>query len=543
MLISRLTHQTLPRLLSSQLMRHTGRRVPVCGHSRNSTPQPHSLSSGTASTVLYSTMLLAAQPLPHTHRHIIADGNITKGFPAEEFSARRLRFAEKLAQGSIAVIPARKVMHMTSEIPYTYRQNSDFYYLTGFMSPDACLVVAKDINNTCQVHMFVEEKDDRAEKWSGPRTGVDVVQELFGFDKGHVLPYRSLVKHLGGLISDPQYTVLYYDHEKPVNDHVQGLLSQLFGEVVPMRSGGAKLGIMSPRRMLDKMRCVKSPREIHMLRECGRISGEAFVGMMRGTYPGMSEAHIEALLEFEVRLRGAQRLAYPPVVASGEHRSNIIHYVVNNREVQDGDLVVVDGAAEYYLYSCDITRTYPVSGRFTDPQREIYEAVLRVQEKCIELCNEESKMDLGTLHRQSELFTFEELRALGICDNMSDVAMFYPHSIGHPMGMDIHEHAPSAREPLKEGMVITIEPGIYIPPMSETENNSGLNKHERYVLDRIPAKYRGIGVRIEDDVVIGKESCEVLTAAAPKQVEEIERIMGERIEDPMSSYVKRNFRH
>eukprot|EP01027_Heterolobosea_sp_BB2_P011456 GEZU01016666.1.p2 GENE.GEZU01016666.1~~GEZU01016666.1.p2 ORF type:complete len:278 (-),score=79.12 GEZU01016666.1:90-923(-) len=272
--------------------------------------------------------------------------------------------------------------------------------------------------------------------------------------------------------------------------------------------------------MFNALRVIKSPSEIELMRKSAKISAEAFCEAMKMTRPGMTEAQIEAILEYQVRMRGALRIAYPPVIATGIN-GNTLHYIMNNQVLKDGDLLLVDAGGEYNMYSADITRTWPVNGKFTKAQREVYEAVLRVQKKVIELC--EPGQSLDSLHAHAVRLICAELINLGLCKGSVDQVIrndtysrYYPHSTGHFLGMDIHEDSGAFmgynRMPLVPGAIITVEPGIYI----------------RHDDTSVPEEYRGINIRIEDDVLIlpkDQGSHEVLTRHVPKDVDEIEELM------------------
>ena len=249
---------------------------------------------------------------------------------------------------------------------------------------------------------------------------------------------------------------------------------------------------------------------------------------MRSTKPGMSESHIEAILEFECRLRGGQRLAYPPVIASGNN-ANTMHYVQNTQILKDGDLLLIDAGCEYFQYPSDITRTWPINGKYSKVQHELYEAVLRVQKKCIENC----KPGINFIELQNIAIKSigEELINLGICSSSTNenhlnkmIGKLYPHNIGHPLGQDIHEEEPNFNIKFQPGMVVTIEPGIYIP------ND----------LEGIPNEFKGIGIRIEDNILITKEGNENLTFETPKEIEEIEKIISKKSE--FHFYCQKNFK-
>lgn len=272
-----------------------------------------------------------------------------------------------------------------------------------------------------------------------------------------------------------------------------------------------KLSSTSIKEMLQSLRVHKSAAEIRVMRAAAQAGSEALTLVMQWSRSERRESTFAAKMEFEARLRGASGLAYVPVVAGGD-RANIIHYVRNDRIIGDDALVLMDAGAKYAGYCNDITRTWPVSGRFTEPQRELYEAVLRVQTRCLEMLKrrkEFPQMSLNLLHYASVHFFVEELGQLGFQSPKKAVEKLYPHSIGHFLGMDLHDcPLVSYDEKLRPGMVITVEPGLYVPAS-----------------DAYPTRFHGIGVRIEDDVLITDDGFVNLTQSVPREVEEIEDLM------------------
>lgn len=403
---------------------------------------------------------------------------------------------------SLAFVPSNMTTIMTNDIPYTYRQNSNFYYLTGFIEPCSLLVIEKSQQGEVKYSLFVRPNDAHKELWDGPRCGVEKSSEIFGFIN-HTFSIEEFTKS-DFLFKD--FDALYFDTEASleINQKIQTAFSQQ-GVKIPKE-------MYKNQDIINHLRCFKSENEIKIFKKVCDISAEAFISAMKCTKPGVSELHIEAILEFESRIRGAQRLAYPPVVATGNN-GNIMHYVQNTQILKDGDLLLVDAAAEYHNYPCDITRTWPVNGKFSPNQRKVYEAVLRIQKACIELCKPGmtfSKIQDFTVEKMKE-----ELIKIGVCNRFNVgklVGEIYPHNIGHPMGMDIHEEEPSYNSQFKPGMIVTIEPGIYL---------SNANK-------LIPEEFKGIAVRIEDDVLITENGHEVLTKNTPKEIEDIEELMKDK---------------
>jgi len=274
-----------------------------------------------------------------------------------------------------------------------------------------------------------------------------------------------------------------------INQFLQGMLS--------------KQKILNVNTILASMRLIKSEAEIELMRKAGDVAAFSMVETMKATKPNMSEHELGAKMEYECKKMGAQRLSYPAVVAGGQNALTL-HYITNDMILKDGDLVLMDAGAEYHGYSSDITRCWPVNGKFTEGQLELYNLVLHVNKECIKLCQRGNS--LLSIHRSACSLFDEGLSKLGIHGLSHD---YFPHSIGHWLGMDVHDVGEiSSSTTLESGMIITIEPGLYIPNKSD-----------------IPTKYRGIGIRVEDDVVVREGEPEVLTKNVPKDPQVIERII------------------
>ncbi|KAJ3028109.1 hypothetical protein HK097_006029, partial [Rhizophlyctis rosea] len=266
--------------------------------------------------------------------------------------------------------------------------------------------------------------------------------------------------------------------------------------------------VVSLRYHLDELRLFKSEAEVDVMKRAGEITGKAFVEMMRATKAGVTEHQIEASGEFSMKMQGARGMAYVPVVAGGKN-AGVIHYVRNDMKLRDGDLVLVDAGAEYGHYVADVTRTWPVSGKFTPAQRKLYSAVLKAQKHCISLIKP-STTTLDTLHNESHSILKQELSTIfnrPVRDG--EMQKLYPHHLGHWVGMDVHDTEGVMRgRRLEKGMCITVEPAVYVPD------------EERY-----PEEFRNIGIRIEDDVLVGDTGPVVLSESVPKEVEDVERVM------------------
>jgi Xaa-Pro aminopeptidase len=423
-------------------------------------------------------------------------------------------FMRRMEPGSVAVIPSAPEAVRSNDTHYRYRQDSDFYYLTGFDEPEAVAVVAPGSDEHPYV-LFVRPRDPERETWEGRRAGVEGARDAHGADAAY--PVGELEEKLAGLLDGARN--VYY--RLGANSELDALLVK---QIASMRARGrvfrAPESITDPGAILGEMRLVKSAEEIELMQRAADIAAEAHREAMRAARPGAWEYEIEALIEYVFRRSGASAPAYASIVGGGAN-ATVLHYVTNDAQLRDGDLLLVDAGAEYRGYASDITRTFPVSGRFTPAQRAIYTAVLEVQEACVEMIRPGvSVEDLNT--RAVRMLT-ERMVRLGLLAGEvekliegKDYKRFFMHGIGHYLGMDVHDvglyKINGEPRPLEPGMVITVEPGLYVGTDAEG----------------VPEEFRGVGVRIEDDVLVTVEGHRVLTDKVPKRIDEIEELMGRR---------------
>ncbi|XP_074651939.1 xaa-Pro aminopeptidase 3-like [Tubulanus polymorphus] len=451
------------------------------------------------------------QPSFQSHPHLISKhDDVTRGISKHEFKQRRNLLLKRIINNSpgsehLLILPSAPRYYMTTSVPYKYRQNTDFLYLSGFLEADSILVLYTSKQGTqLNEAIFVPDKNERRELWEGTITGPRDAVQLLGIDNAYgIKDFNSfLIRFVQDLSSDKY--VLWYNVQQPV----------AINSIDDLIRANKHSTIQNPIPHLHHLRLFKSKPEIALLEQCNRITAESFKQVMKFTKPGMSEAHLDARMEYECRLRGADYLAYIPVVAGG-NRACTIHYVRNNQIMNDGELVLVDAGAEYHGYCSDVTRTWPVSGRFSAAQREIYDAVLRIQKVCLDMCQPGFTLDNIYLmmlnHIQLELEKLELIPNHLSKENKSKlVREICPHHVGHYFGMDIHDSGSSSQTlPFQPGMAITVEPAIYIPE-SRTD---------------FPTRYRGIGIRIEDDVLITSDGHINLTENCPKHPDEIESLM------------------
>ncbi len=424
-------------------------------------------------------------------------------------------FMRRMEPGSVAIIPAAREVTRSHDTEYRFRQDSDFYYLTGFREPDAVAVVAPGREKPFT--LFVRPRDREKEIWTGRRAGVEGAKERFGADEAY--PVEEFDAKLDELLDGARQ--LYY---RLGNGHAE-LDQTLIRHISRMRMLGRKgvkppQSVVDPAGLLHEMRLIKSDEEIALMRRSADIAAEAHREAMRAARPGMREYEIDALIEYVFRRNGAAAPAYNSIVGSGAN-ATILHYVDNDAELKDGDLLLIDAGAEYEGFASDITRTFPVNGRFTEAQRDIYQLVLDCQEECIRMVKPGVTQE--EMHQRSvEILTEGMVRLRLLKGEPSKLIeeeqykKFYMHRLGHYLGMDVHDagayHVEGQPRAVEPGMVMTVEPGLYIAEDAED----------------IPDKYRGIGVRIEDDVLVTPDGFDVLTHNAPKRIEEIEELIRSR---------------
>ena len=424
------------------------------------------------------------------------------------------KFIESIGPDSVAIIPAAHEARRSYDTEYKFRQDSDFMYLTGFPEPDAIAVI--DPAAKKPYTLYVRPRDPEMETWYGRRHGVDGAEKNYKADKA--ISIEKFQSELAKLIDG--HEKLYYRFGVDEKLDLQ-ILAYLSGQRQRrLKTAYPPHTIIDPTILIHEMRLHKTPDEVELMQKAATISAEAHVRAMKAVRPGMNEFQIESLIEAYMRENGASGVAYNSIIGGGDN-ATILHYVENNRPLNDGDLLLVDAGAEYDGYAADITRTFPVNGKYSQAQREVYDVVLDVQLQCIEATKTGNTIK-GRQELSIELLT-EGMKELGLLKGKTkdlikkkEYMKYYMHGVGHYLGMDVHDagryftdQTAKNSRPFAPGMVLTVEPGLYIPP----EDKSA------------PAKYRGIGIRIEDDVLVTEEGNRNLTAAVPKDVEEIEALM------------------
>ena len=450
--------------------------------------------------------------------------------PASEFAKRRQRLLKKLGKGSIAIVPAATHQIRNRDAEYPFRQNSDFQYLTGFPEPDAVAVFIPNRADGEYV-LFCLPKDPHAERWTGIRVGIDDAKTCYGADQAFLLD--ELDQRLPQLLRGCEQ--VYYDLglNPTFDQRVIGYLNQLRQQ--------ARAGVQIPHtltmleRIVHDMRLFKSPAELKLMRHAAQTSARAHTYAMQICEPGLYEYELDAVFAHEFRQDNMQA-AYTTIVGGGKNAC-ILHYIENNARLQDGDLVLIDAGAEYDCYASDITRTFPVNGRFSPEQRALYQIVLDAQQAAIAAAQPgntwddphqaavkvlaQGLIDVGILQGSLEDALKVPDRVAGEPPKEAPYRQFYMHRTGHWLGLDVHDvgdyKVNGQWRILQPGMVLTVEPGLYISPA-----------------ENVDPKWWNIGIRIEDDVLITKTGNEILTKDVVKEIAEIEALIRLRVKPCLS---------
>ncbi len=432
-------------------------------------------------------------------------------FDLSVYARRRRRFMEQIGSRAAALFPAAPVAIRSNDVEYPYRADSDLLYLTGFSEPEsACLLLPGHPDH--EFVLFVRPYDAERYVWVGAHAGVEGARRDFGAQRAY--PISQVDQVVGEFVSDRDELYYRFGRDEEWNRRVVGWMRQW--QRLRPRNGRGPWVVRDPGEILHEMRLRKEAEELACMREAARIAGEAHRRAMQAVRPGMFEYEVEALLDATFRRFGASGPAYPSIVASGAN-ATVLHYTANDRILEDNDLLLIDAGAEYGHYCSDITRTFPVGRRFSAAQRDVYELVLRAQLAAIESIRPGVPYDEP--HRRAVTVLVEGLIALGVLQGSVDENLeketykrFYMHRTSHWLGMDVHDvgayRLGDRVRLLEPGFVLTVEPGLYF----------------RADCEGVPEVYRGVGIRIEDDVLVTADGHEVLTAAVPKAVEEIEAL-------------------
>jgi Xaa-Pro aminopeptidase len=423
------------------------------------------------------------------------------------YKARRAEVAKRMEDNSILILSSSKLVSRNNDTTFPFRQDSNFFYLTGFQEPDSVLIVHSDGRSI----LFCREKNPDLEKWDGFMWGPTAAQENFGFDEAHdvnlideILP--NLIrghKTLNALIGK--------------NLNFDAKITNWINRANSMERHQGNIDLKNFSNQLGSMRLIKDETEISLIRKSCEIAAVSHKAVMQKAKVGMSEYDLETMYMNEFKVNGSREASYTPIIAGGE-RACILHYIDNDQQIEDGELVLVDAGCEYGMYASDITRTYPINGQFTGEQKAVYDVVLEAHNAA---CHAAKVGNPCTdPQRISEKSLSQGLKDIGLLDGTLDEILdkklfreFYYHKIGHWMGLDVHDDCPYAidgKEILfQDNMVMTIEPGVYV---NDTAN--------------VDDRWKGIGIRIENDILITSDGYENLTAKVPVETEEIEQLMG-----------------
>lgn len=427
------------------------------------------------------------------------------------FAERRQRIGRDL-QGAAVVVGSHPEHLRNHDVGYPYRQDTNMYYLTGFEEPEAVLIFRPGL--TPETVMFTRRRDPERETWDGFRYGPEGVEREFKIDKAY--PIDEFATQAPKLLKEVKE--VYYRLYK--NDHLDLMMKEALTRVLQMqgRTGYGLLPIKDADVMLGEYRVIKSEYDLKNLREACEISAQGHLAAMHFTRPGVTERQVQGVLSHHYFMKGAAREGYNHIVASG-NSATTLHYNFNDQVCNDGDLLLIDSGAEYNYFTGDITRTFPVNGKFTDEQARVYEAVLKVQKHIIDAVK--PGVQFKEFHDMGTSLLTDAMLDLGLLSGRKDDLIsalqqkkYYPHGIGHWLGMDVHDSGlyfvDGSPRPVEVNMCFTVEPGLYIP----AEDTSA------------PQKYRGIGIRIEDNVRVTSSGCEVMTSSVPKEIADIEKVVG-----------------
>ena len=419
--------------------------------------------------------------------------------PQEEFTERRQKVLAQMQTNSALLLFSEIEKHRNNDCDFPFRQDSYFWYLTGFNEPNAALLLIKTEDAEKAV-VFLRPRDPLLETWNGRRLGVERAPQKLNVDEAYSIDdFKTEFPKL-----TEKLTALYH-----VSDR------HPWGDKLIAESAVKFYAVFDWQPMLSEMRLIKSPNEIRLMQQAGQITALGHIKAMQVTRPNRFEYEIESEILHEFNRHGARFPSYNSIVAGGDNAC-ILHYTENDQPLKDGDLVLIDAGCEFAMYAGDITRTFPVNGQFTQPQREIYELVLKAQKRAIELLVPGNSIKLA--NDEVIRIKTQGLVDLGILKGDVDKLIeekayrqFYMHGLGHWLGLDVHDvgrYDDDRSRTLEVGMIITVEPGIYISEEAD-----------------VPAQYKGIGVRIEDNLLMTEYGNKNLTAAAPKEIDDIENLM------------------
>jgi len=438
---------------------------------------------------------------------------MTPNGPGKElYAQRRAALLERL-EDAVLFVPATCEAVYSADVHYRYRQNSYIRYLSGFEEPAALILKdsSSDSGDDRGFSLFVRPRDQRSETWTGRRAGTEGAIEEYGADQAY--PLDETFTHLQRCLGDARQLYVVYSQDTATNQRVVETIQTI--NTQRQRGNLGPLIVRDAGELLDEMRLLKSPAEIDLMRSACRISVEAHLRLMRELQPGMFEYQAEAVLEFAMRSGGCSGPAYGSIVAGGNN-ATVLHYTTNQAELREGELVLVDAGGEYGGYCADITRTLPIAATYSRAQAELYDIVFDARQAAIAEIKPGASVE--SVHQAAVKVLTQGLLDAGIiegslqeCIDERRYNTYYMHQTSHWLGMDVHDvgryRVDGQSRVLEDGMVLTVEPGLYVRADAD-----------------VPDQYKGIGIRVEDDVAVTREGHEVLTAGLPSERAEIERI-------------------
>ena len=429
------------------------------------------------------------------------------------FADRRQKLSSVMA-GSALILAAPEETIRNGSVGHNFRQDSNLYYLTGYEEPGTIFVYRPGMNP--ETIMFVRKRDLERETWDGFRFGPEEAQKQFRMDK--TFPAEEFAKEITGLLKgiDKLYYRFYKNNEMDIKIK-EALLNLMASQG---RTGFGLLPVYDADELLGELRVIKTDSEIAVHRRACELTAEAHIELMKYVKPGMSEREAHGYFIYQIMKRGAAREGYGSIIAGGANACTL-HYIFNDEVMRNNDLLLVDAAGEYNYFTSDITRTYPINGKFTDSQAQVYQGVLNIQKMIIEMVK--PGVPFQELHDTGANMLTDLMLELGLLSGRRDDIMkanqhrkYYPHGVGHFLGMDVHDSGlyfnkkSGESRKIEAGMVFTVEPGLYIPANDQA----------------VSAEYRGIGVRIEDNILVTHNGHEVLTSKCPKEIPDLERTIG-----------------
>jgi len=426
------------------------------------------------------------------------------------YKSRREQLLKSMGKG-VAILRGAPEQTKSHDTEYPYRQDSDFYYLTGYLDPGAaCILDPNNKENPFQ--MFVLPQDPKIEVWTGWRLSFEETVKKYGCDKASdIAEFDEACKEA---IKTASRVYINLNHNKEQHHRVLELLQSVWKEV--QRSGGGPEALESIGSLTHEMRLFKDEHEIQLMEKAAVISAEAHIEAMKSCQPGMHEYQLQAIMEKHFIFEGGAGPAYTSIVGGGDN-ATVLHYIKNRDELKDGDLVLIDAGAEYDMYAADITRTFPINGKFSDAQKDLYQVVLNAQKAVIELAK--PGVAYKELHDLDLKLLVEGMMEIGLLKGSYDEIIeekkyedYFMHNTGHWLGLDVHDMGKYMLEgesrKLEPGQVFTVEPGLYVNSRADA-----------------PERFKGIGVRIEDNILITENGNRNLTSMVPREVDEIEALM------------------